>query len=102
MHNLFWHTRVNLAGQLDEELVLPELTRFTREIKRIDRNAMPAKPGAGIKRHESERFCLGSVNDLPNIDSHRVVHDLQLINERDVHAAKDVLEQLGRLGRAAR
>ena len=63
---------------------------------------MPPKPGAGVKRHKSERFCLGGVNDLPNIDSHRAVNDFQLINERDVHAPENVLEQLGRLGRAAR
>src|SRR5438477_4761272 len=102
MHDMLWHTRIDLAGQLDEARVLTKFTRFPSEIKRIDRNAMPAKPGAGIKRHESERFCLGGVNDLPNIDSHRVVNDFQLINERDVHASKNVLQQFGSLGRAAR
>ena len=40
----------------------------------------------------------GGVDDLPNVDAEPVAEHRQLVDERDVDRAEDVLEQLGELG----
>ncbi len=37
----------------------------------------------------------------PNVDPHRGIYHLELVDERDVDAPKNVLQQLGRLSRPA-
>ncbi len=54
---------------------------------------MAAEARAGIERHEAERFRFGSVDDFPDVDSHPLKYDLQLVDQSDVHRAKDILEQ---------
>ena len=69
-----------------------------REIKGIDRDAVSAQSGTGIKRLEAERLGLGRVDHLPDVDSHAVVEHLQLVDQRDVHGPVGVLEDFARLG----
>ena len=93
---------IHLAGQLDEARRHAVLARLPGEIERIDRNAVPAEPGPRIERHEAERLGLGCVDHLPDIDAHRGVKiDLELVDERDIDGAEDVLGQLHRLRRRA-
>ena len=58
-------------------------------------------PGPGLKRHEAVGLGRGGVDHLPDVDAHAVAEDRQLVDERDVHRAEDVLEQLGQLRRLA-
>ena len=61
----------------------------------------PPRPGPGIERHEAERLRLGRLDHLPDVDAHRVADDLQLVDQRDVDGAEDVLGQLHGLGHRA-
>src|SRR5205823_3371412 len=92
------HGMVDLAGKLDETGRQPELTRFPGEVKRIDWNTMPTKSRPWIEGHEAEGLGLGGLDDLPDIDSHRVEYHLELIDERDVDRTKYILGDLGGLG----
>ena len=38
-----------------------------------------------------DRFGLCGINNFPNVDPHRGIYQLQLIDQRDIHTAKDVL-----------
>ena len=55
-------------------------------------------PGPGLEAHEAERLGRGGVDDLPDVDPHPVGEHRQLVDERDVDRAEDVLQQLGELG----
>ena len=46
----------------------------------------PPRPGPGIEWHEAERLGLRRVDHFPDVDAHRVVDDLQLVDQRDVDA----------------
>src|SRR5438552_7386577 len=76
--------------------------RFPGQIERINWDAVTAKTGSWIKWHESKRLCPGSFDDLPDVNSHVGVYQLQLINQRDVDATKNILQKLGRFGDATR
>src|SRR5438874_8880185 len=102
MYDVLWHPCVDLAGQLDEARVLTILARFPGEIKRIDRNAMPAQSWAGIKRHETKRFCFRRFDYFPDVNAHRGIDHLQFVYQRDIYAAKNVFEQFRRLSCATR
>ena len=92
------HGRVDLSRQFDEAGGQVVLARFPGQIERVDRDAVPAQARAGIERHVAERFGLGGLDHLPDIHSHGLVDDLQLVHEGDVDGAEDVLGQLDRLG----
>ena len=62
----------------------------------------PPRPGPGIERHEAERLGLRGLDHLPDVDAHPVEDHLELVHERDVDRAEDVLEQLRGLGDPAR
>ena len=62
---------------------------------------MPAEAGPGIKRHEAERLGLGGGDGVPNVNVQRGINALQLVDERDVDAAKNIFQKLGGLGGAA-
>src|SRR5690606_25253699 len=72
------------------------------EIEGIDGNAVTAESGARIEGHETEGLRSRGLDDLPDVDAHGAIDDLQFVDEGDVDAAEDVLEQLRRLGGAAR
>ena len=56
-------------------------------------------PGPGLEGHEPVRLGGGGVHDLPDVDPHAVAEHRQLVDERDVDRAEDVLEQLAQLRR---
>ena len=62
--------------------------------------AMAAEPGARIEGRVAERLGLGRLDDLPDVDAHRLERHLQLVHERDVHRAIRVLQDLDGLSGA--
>ena len=56
-------------------------------------------PGTGLEAHEAVGLAAGGVDHLPDVDAHPVAEHGQLVHQRDVHGAEDVLEQLRELGR---
>jgi hypothetical protein len=95
------HGRIDFTREFDKARFLSELLRLPCEIKRVNRDAMPAQSRPRIKRHEAERFRLRGGDDLPDVNVHRAINRLEFVDERDVDAAENVFEQLRRLGRAA-
>ena len=79
-----------------ETCMLSILARLPGQIEWINWDTMPAKTGARVKRHETEWLGLCGLDHFPNIDPHRGIDHLQLVHQRDIHAAEDVLQQLGR------
>ena len=59
---------------------------------------MAAEAGAGIEGLEAEGLGLGRVDDFVDVDAHAHAKLLELVDQRDVDAAIDVLKQLGHLG----
>ena len=51
----------------------------------------PPKPGTRIERREAKRLGFRSFDHFPNIDTHRVIDHLKLVNECDIDCAKNVL-----------
>ena len=62
----------------------------------------PPRPGPGLEGHEAERLRRRGADDLPDVDVHPVAELRELVDERDVDRAEDVLEQLRQLGRLGR
>ena len=56
-------------------------------------------PGPGSKRMNPNGLVAGGVDDLPDVDLHPVAEQRELVDERDVDRAEDVLEQLRELRR---
>ena len=96
------HRQVDVTGELDEAVHEVELASPPRQVVRVDRDAVAADPGTGREPHEPERLGRGRVDDLPDIETHPLAQQRELVDERDVHVAEDVLEQLGHLGRVGR
>src|SRR5262245_61268382 len=96
------HGGVDFSGKLNEASGEVIFLRLPREIKRIDWNTVPAKPGARIKRCVSERFRAGRVDDFPNVDAHAFAEQLEFVNEGDVHRTINVFEQLHHFRRPRR
>ncbi len=96
------HREVDVAGQLDEPVDEVELAGAPRQVVRVDRDAVPADAGAGRELHEPERLGRRRVDDLPDIEAHPLAQQGELVHERDVDVAKDILEQLGELGGVGR
>src|SRR5262245_13253549 len=78
------------------------LPRLPGKIMRIERNAVTANSGTGIKRHEAERFGSRGANHLPGVDVERIAKARHLIGHPDVYGAEGVLEQLGRFRHTGR
>ena len=97
LHHVVRHLPVDLAGQLDEAGIELELARLPGQVEGIDGNAVPAQPRPRVEGHEAERLGLGGVDHFPQIDVHPLAEQLHLVDQRDVHAAEDVLQQLGQL-----
>ena len=94
------HRRIHFAGELDEargEIVFASLPG---QIVRIDRDAVAAEAGAGIKGHEAERLCGGAIDNFENVKVHAQAKLLEFIHERDIHAAENIFEQLHHFGGA--
>ncbi len=93
MHHIEGHGGVDLAGQLDKAGILAKLARLPSQIEGINGNAVTAQARPRIERHETERLGLGRVDDLPDINAHGAIDDLELVDEGDVHPTEGVLEQ---------
>ena len=93
------HVRVHLPCQLDELRVEVVLPRLPRQVEGIDRDAVPAEAWARLEAHEAERLRLRRLDDLPDVEIHPFAELRELVHERDVDRAEDVLEQLGQLRR---
>src|SRR4051794_11437531 len=96
------HARVDLSGKLDKAGWHLVLTGLPGEVKRINRNAVPAKARTRVERHKSKWLRLRRLNHLPDVDTHRCVHDLELIHERNVYRTKDIFCGLYRFGSCCR
>src|SRR6187200_441391 len=96
------HRGIDVPRQLNEAALETALTRFPTEIERIYGDAVPAKPGPGIKSHEPERLGAGGVDDFPDVDVHLPAHQRQFVHEADIDGAERVLQQLHHLGDARR
>ena len=62
----------------------------------------PPETGAGLERGEAERLRRCCVDHFPDVDAHAIGELRELVDERDVDRAIDVLEQLRQLGRLRR
>src|SRR5207249_3065565 len=82
--------------------VLPIFPSFPRQVKWINGNTMSAEPWSRIKRHEAKGLGFRRLDDLPYVNTHRLVDYLQLIDQRNVYAAENILQQLGRFSSPAR
>jgi len=102
MHHILGHRSVDLTRQLDEPGILAVFPRLPGQIKWVDGNAVSPQSGPRIKGHETKGLGLGRFNHLPDVDPHRAVYHLQLVDQGYVHTAKDVLHELGRLRGPAR
>ena len=89
--------RLTCSGQLDKARVEIELLGLPGEIEGVDGDAVAAEAGAGIEGLEAERLGLGGVDDFKQVDAHAHAELFQLVDQCDVDAAIDVLEQLGHL-----
>ena len=64
------------------------------------RRRHPMSPGGNIVSGiTKERGKLKRINDLANINSHAVRHDLEFIDQTDVHRPINILQEFGQLGR---
>ena len=59
---------------------------------------MTAKARSGIKRHKAKGLGGRGVDDFPDIDVHAGCQKLELVYQSYIHAAENILEQLGHFG----
>src|SRR5205085_8067136 len=89
---------VDLARQLDEARGQAVLPGEPGQVKRIDGDAMAAEARAWVERLVAERLGLGRLDYFPDVDTHAVVQDFQLVDEGDVDRPITVFQDLARLG----
>src|SRR5205814_9079632 len=102
VHNVFRHGGVDFARKLDEAGVLAILTRLPGKVEWINWNAVPAQTWPRVKRHKTERLCFRGFDYFPDVDPHRGVYQLELVNKRNINAPKNVFQKLGRFRDTAR
>ena len=59
----------------------------------------PPSPGPGLNDMKPKGFGRRRLDDLPDVDVHPVAELRELVDERDVDGAEDVLEELRQLRR---
>ena len=91
------HVGVDFTGQFDKTSLKVVFLGLPGKVKGINGNAVSAQSGSRIKGLKAERFGGGSADDLPDIYAHAQAEHLELVHQRDIHAAIDVLQQLGHL-----
>ena len=93
------HRRVDVLRRLDEpERASRVAAALPRQVRRVERDAVPADAWTGVERHVAERLAGRRPDDLPHVDVLRRAEGGELVDQRDVHHAEGVLEQLGHLG----
>src|SRR5690606_37287041 len=97
-HHVAAHGVVQAAARQDDLGVIANGLRLVGQVVGIDANAVPAHQ-AGTERQEVQ-LGAGGLQHGFGIDAHLVEDQGQLIDERDVHVALRVLDDLGGLGHA--
>src|SRR5438309_2461158 len=92
------HREVDVTGELDEAIDEVELASPPREVIRIDGDAVATDARPGREAHEPERLRRGRVDDLPDVETHPLAEQGELVDERDVDVPEDVFEELRHLG----
>ena len=92
------HRAVDVVGERDEPRLEPVRAHLPRQVQRIDRDAVAADAGTGIERHEPEGLGGGGIDHFPRVHAQAPAHERELVGERDVDVAEDVLVQLHELG----
>ena len=92
------HSTIDLTCKLDESCVEIELACFPGQVVGIKGNAVTANARARIKRHEAEGFGFRGIDYLPDVDPHRCVDPLELVDEGDVDEAEDIFGEFHRFG----
>src|SRR5580698_11547240 len=93
------HGGVDLPSQFDEASAEVVLLGLPGQVKRINRNAVSTQAGSGVEGMKAERLGRSRCDDFPNIQIHAQAEHLKLVDQRDVDAAVNILQQLGHLGR---
>ena len=94
--DVFGHGGVDLTGQFDKPSVVIEFTGLPGQVEWVDGNTVSTEARTRVERHVSKWLGLGRVDHLPDINIHRIVDQLQFIDQSDVNAPEDILEKLGR------
>src|SRR5262249_44288756 len=68
------------------------------KVKRIDRNAMPAKAGSRVERLESKGFGACGLNHFPYVYPHSIKKHFEFVDEGNIDGPVGVLENLAGLG----
>ncbi len=96
------HGLVDLRRERGQPRGDPARRGLPREVVGVHGDAVPPDARAGIERHEPERLGRGGADHLPDVDAQGFAQAREFVHERDVHAAKHILEQLGHLRGACR
>ena len=96
-HHVRRHPVADLLGQLDEAELVAERAHAVRQVVRIDGDAVTADAGSGIERSKAERLRRRGLDGVPQVDLQLVAEHRHLVDQRDVHVAVRVLQQLGEL-----
>src|SRR5660397_188140 len=97
VHHPGGHAVVDLSRQVDETGPLPVVGGFPGQVEGVQRDAVPAQARSGIERLVAERFGLGRLYHLKDVDAHGLKGHLELIHQGDIHRAVDVLQEFSRL-----
>ena len=85
---------------MDEARLVAVQAHPPREVRGIHADAVPTDPRSRIERHEAEGLGRGGLDDLARAHAELPAHQGELVGERDVDVAEDVLVELGELGDA--
>jgi len=99
--NVFGHTGIDFAGQLNEAGGLSVFAGFPGEVERVNGDAVAAEPGTRVERHKAKGLGFGRLNDFPDVYAHSRIDHLELVDQGDVDRAEDVFQELDRFGCAA-
>src|SRR5215471_7937499 len=97
-HDVVGHGLVYFAGELDELGAEIKFLGLPGKIKGIDRDAVAAQSGTGVEGMKAKGLGRSRIDDLPDVQAHAQTQQLQLVDQSNVDAAVNVLEQLGHLG----
>jgi hypothetical protein len=90
--------RVHVVGELDEaEAVAEHPVDAPGQVRRVDRQAVPADARPGREAHVPERLGRRRVDRGPDVDSEVPCEHRELVDQRDVDVAERVLEELDEL-----
>src|SRR5947207_11055517 len=102
MPYVFWHCCVNLARQFNKARVFTIFTRFPTEVEWIHWDTVTAPSRTRIERHEPKGLRLCRFDNFPDVNSHSGVNEFELVNQCNIDAAENILQQLRSFGDATR